>query len=330
MPKLRTDILDTVHFTLELLRRIPRHRQITARELHEQLQAAGIERDVRTIQRQLEHLSRHFDIERDERSRPFGYRWKERAKGLSLPGLSEQESLLLMLAQQYLSNLLPARLMRSMDGFFAQAHQTLELQGNAQMARQWLKKVRMVSARQPLLPPEIRPGVLEAVSNALYQNEWLEVDYENQQKQRRQSRVMPLGLVQQGCCLYLVCRFEGYDNERNLALHRLHGVVATGQGFDRPAFDLEKYDADGRFGFGEGHRVRLAFCIDKEAGFHLLESRLSRDQQVQERQDCYHITATVVDSAMLQWWLNGFGEDVWEVQRSPCEEPLTSAASPAP
>ena len=50
-----------------------------------------------------------------------------------------------------------------------------------------------------------------------------------------------------------------------------------------------------------GEKVRLIFRIDKEAGFHITESPLSKDQNVVEHEDCYEISATVVDSAMLEW-----------------------------
>lgn len=88
-------------------------------------------------------------------------------------------------------------------------------------------------------------------------------------------------------------------------------------GFERPAdFDLQKYDDDGRSGFGEGQRVRLTFCIENEAGFHLRETLLSKDQQVRDRGDGWIvISANVVDSAMLQWWLRGFGPAVANVRK---------------
>ena len=127
----RPDTKETVLLALELLRRIPRNRKVSTSELLAQLKDAGIERDLRTIQRQLEMLSEHFDIERDERSKPYGYRWKERAQGLALPMLTEQESLLLTLAEQHLRNLLPANLMKSMDGFFTQARTNLAPHDNA-------------------------------------------------------------------------------------------------------------------------------------------------------------------------------------------------------
>ena len=181
----RPDTLDTALLMVELLRRIPRGRKITTRELHSQLKNAGFERDLRTIQRQLEVLSEHFSIERDERSKPYGYRWLEHAPGLAVPHLSAQESLLLQLAHEHLRHLLPARLMQSMEGFFTQAQRNLAEPANTgtgtdtpspRLEREWPHKVRVVATSQPLLAPTIQPGVLEQVSEALYANRWLELD----------------------------------------------------------------------------------------------------------------------------------------------------------
>lgn len=317
MPK-RPDSLETLQLSHELLRRIPKGRTITAPELHQQLADAGFERDMRTIQRQLETLAEFYELDRDDSTKPYRYCWKERAKGLSLPSLSPQESLLLMLAEQHLSSLLPAKLMKSMEGFFTQARSQLGDKASSQREREWLQKVRVVSTSQPLLPPKIDPAVFDQVSNALYGNQWLEVDYKNAAGKRTTVRVMPLGLAQQGPRMYLVCRFDGYDNERSLALHRILSASASTLTFERPKdFDLKQYDDDGRFGYGEGERIRLSFRIEKAAGQHLLESPLSADQQVVELDDAYEIAATVVDSDMLEWWLRGFGEAVSEISRSP-------------
>ena len=313
----RPDTLEAALLVVELLRRIPRGRKITARELHQQLKDAGFERDLRSIQRQLEVLSEHFDIERDERSKPYGYRWLERAQGLAVPHLTPQESLLLQLAQEHLKNLLPARLLASMDGFFTQARRNLGDSPDTVLEREWPRKVRVVATSQPLLAPTVLPGVLEEVSEALYANRWLQLDYRNAADKRSQVKVMPLGLAEQGPRLYLVCRYEGLDNERSLALHRIRKAEASTLTFVRPVeFDLQKYDDDGRFGFGEGERVRLSFRIEKEAGFHLLETPLSKDQQAKDKGDGWlEMTATVVDSAMLDWWLRGFGNAVTHVRK---------------
>ena len=312
----RSDTKETVLLAVELLRRVPRGRKITASELHQQLKDAGIERDLRTIQRQLEMLSEHFHLERDDRSKPYGYRWPDAAKALAVSSLTPQESLLLRLAEEHLRNFLPARLMRSLDGFFAQARTNLGPAGPRTLEREWPEKVRVVATSQPLLPPKIAPGVFETACEALYSNRWLQIDYRNAAGNRAPAEVMPLGLAQQGPRLYLVCRFKGYDDERTIALHRVLSAKMTTLSFERPKdFDFKRFDDEGRFGFGEGKMVRLTFRIAKEEGAHLLETPLSEDQQVKELEDAYQISASVVDSAMLEWWLRGFGDSISGIRR---------------
>ena len=169
------------------------------------------------------------------------------------------------------------------------------------------------------------------MSNALFGNLWLSVTYRNAGGKQTTADVMPLGLAQQGPRLYLACRFRDYENERSLALHRIVSATASTLTFERPkGFDLQQYDDDGRFGFGEGQRIRLSFSIDKQAGFHLLESPLSLDQDVKEVGNQYEISATVVETAQLEWWLRGFGDLVSNVCRNNTLEqgPSASAASP--
>jgi predicted DNA-binding transcriptional regulator YafY len=314
MPR-KPNTLETVQFTLELLKRIPRQHKVSAPELHKQMMDAGWQRDLRTVQRQLDELSQHFEIDRDDRSRPFGYQWKPQAKGLSVPGLNEKESLLLALAEQHLRNLLPAEVMKSMSPFFEQARTNLaphnDQSTRSRAARDWMKKVRVVSTTQPLLPPPIKAGIFEAVSSALYGDSWLDVKYKNSSNRTVTASVMPLGLAQQGPRLYLVCRFRGYENERSLALHRMLEATDSRLAVDRPAnFDLQKFDDAGRFGFGQGKQITLVIRIEKSAGLHLLESPLSKDQTVKELAQQYEIAATVIESEQLKWWLRGFGRNL--------------------
>ena len=174
----RSDTTETVLLALELLRRIPRVRKISAKELHEQLIDAGINRDLRTIQRQLKMLSDHFDIEMDDQSKPFGYRWKERSRGLEIAYLTPKESLFLSLAEQHLSALLPENLKKSMRALFNQAQSNLgPTNTDAKKERSWLSKVRVVDT-SPSPPPKIIPEVLSAVSEALFGDFWLDIEYE--------------------------------------------------------------------------------------------------------------------------------------------------------
>lgn len=321
---------ESLLLAIELLRRIPRKGRKSAPELQRELENAGFKRELRSIQRQLDTLCQHFDIERDDRGKPYGYRWKERAQGLSIPNLSTQESLLLLLAERHLRPLLPPRLMKSMESFFLQARTRLG-DDTAPLDRQWPHKVRVVAESQPLLPPKIADDVFEEVSEALYANRWLQVEYRNSADKQISAEVMPLGLAQQGPRLYLVCRFRDFDDERLLALHRFQSARATTLGFERPAgFDLERYENDGHFGFGNGQRVKLGFRITRNAGHHLLETPLSADQVVKPyREDQLHVTATVVDSGMLDWWLRSFGDSISHVRKQRITSLSTPSVKPA-
>lgn len=81
-PSRRPDNLETLHLSLELLKRIPRQRKIDSRELQSQLKEAGYDRDMRTIQRQLESLCQHFDIERRQHLPPV---WLPLERGCPRP-----------------------------------------------------------------------------------------------------------------------------------------------------------------------------------------------------------------------------------------------------
>ncbi len=323
MPGSRRDGAQTALLMLEILKRIPRNFSVTAEQLQEQLAAQGMVRDLRSIQRHLQTLCEHFGIDCNKRAKPYAYRWKDAPKGIAMSILSPQESLLLKLAHDHLRGLLPPRLDRTMAGFFEQAERNLRPGGEYQQERDWLKKVRIVPTSQPLLPPEVQPEVFEAVTEALFQNRYLDVIYRNASGRVVANKVMPLGIAQQGPRMYLVCRFEGYDDARTLALHRFVSAKASTLSFEYPKdFDLATYDAEGRFSYGQGARIRLSFRITKEAGLHLTETPLSKDQKVRELDDCYAISATVVRSLLLEQWIRGFGNEIWQVRRLALKERL--------
>ncbi|KOO09045.1 helix-turn-helix transcriptional regulator [Vibrio hepatarius] len=312
----RKSTQDSLAIALEILKRIPRHKKITALELRDQLEAIGIFRDIRTIQRNLEMLSEHFDIDRDTRSKPYGYSFGRSCHVLGVSSLNAHESLLLALAEKHLKFLLPKDVVSSLRTHFNEAKYNLEFDPKNHKDRVWKNKIKLVRESQPLLAPKIDKTVLENISKALYEDRLLKVTYHNANKQTRKATIMPLGLAQQGVRLYLVCRFEGFDNERSLAVHRINDATVSSFRFKRPeGFSLAKYDSDGRFGFGEGEHCRVQFDINKQAGYHLLETPLSEDQVVEELENIYRISATVIDSLLLDRWLKSFGSDVCNIHK---------------
>lgn len=316
MPK-RSDNLETTLMMIELLRRIPQRTKTTTTALHQHLLSQGLKRDVRTIQRLLNTIcSEDFGVECTREGNQNTYRFLDRAKGLSIPSMSKDESLMLMLAKMHLRNFLPAKLMKSMEPFFSHARNKLHDGDVVKAEKDWLAKVRVVSETQPLLPPEIKPEVFEAVTNMLYANLCLDLVYVSAEGKKADRRVFPLGLVQQGERLYLVCQYEKYEDVRILALNRIESAAETPFPI-KPTkkFNLDDYIAEGQFGYGAGPKIELSFNISKGAGKHLLESKLSKDQTVKELPNHYRFTATVIDNAILKRWILSFGDDISEIRR---------------
>ncbi|EHK2886875.1 WYL domain-containing protein, partial [Vibrio parahaemolyticus] len=198
-----------IQLVLEIYKRIPNSRKITAKEIQQQLSEVGIVRSERTIQRNLTDIAQFFDdVDVDMRDKPFGY--SRRSRHLLSHG--PQEAVLLSLAENYLRYLLPVNLMKTLDTVFNDAKQHLFPTTSNVKERQWLKKVRFVSEGVPLLPPHIDNEIFEKVSYALFHNRYLSLCYTNANLEQKSKEVMPLGLAQQGSRLYLVCRFRDHTN----------------------------------------------------------------------------------------------------------------------
>lgn len=317
----RSSDLETVRLILHILQNMPKNRKTTIAEIQQNLESIDIKRTTRSLQRIMnETICTEFDVELDDRDKPYGYSWKSYSNGLNIPVLNEQQSLLLLLAQEHLQSLLPVSVSRHLQPFFEQAYRQLQ-NDSRQNAKQWLNKVALVPTTQPLLPPEISTEIFETVSYCLYHNRYLNVTYQNQNGVTLDRTVKSLALAQQGNVLYLVVQFDGFDNFRHLALHRIQAARSSLQTFELPTdFDFQKYIDAGHFGYGEPLPILLQFSITKSAGFHLTETPLSVDQRILEESDeHYRFQVTVLQTDMLEWWLRKFGDDIWDIVKIPIE-----------
>ena len=98
---------------------------------------------------------------------------------------------------------------------------------------------------------------------------------------------MPLGLANKARACIWCAATRGFDNERSLALHPHHPGRGIHAGF-RGA--LREFDLQTRRGWtirlrrgaeGAAHVLRF----ENDAGFHLRETPLSKDQQVHDQED---------------------------------------------
>ncbi|WP_239993330.1 hypothetical protein [Haemophilus haemolyticus] len=107
-----------------------------------------------------------------------------------------------------------------------------------------------------------------------------------------------------------ILRFIPKKGQSLLSKYRFLNSTATTFTFECPKFNLKHYPDEQHFGFGNGKKIRLTFCIGKPYGFHLTETPLSTDQEITDGGETYLVRATMMENDMLNWWLAKFGEEI--------------------
>ena len=219
--------------------------------------------------------------------------------------------------------------MSTLQPYLAAARQVLDKLAENRLTR-WPEKVRVVSRGQPLGAPEVNREVADVVYEALLQERRFHTSYRKRgEKQGRAYVVNPLGLVIQEQLTYLVATPWDYDDPIFLSLHRMKSADLLNEPCRIPdGFDLQSFFDSSPRQFPEGDRpLKLEVLFDAEAGAHLRETPLSRDQKITERQDeRLLIKVTVADTAQLRWWLLGLGEKVEVVRPKRLREEFAAVA----
>ncbi len=310
---------ETVGRQLDVLQLIPRDPQrITAREIKSRLSPTDHNVSLRTVQRDLDALSRKFPISYETEGRTQQWFWDKQAQQVAIPHMSTPMAATLQLARDYLKPVLPAGVMRELQPLFKHAADVLD----GTPLQSWGSKVRILERGPMLIPPKVNGDIQEAVYAALLEERQLQIGYKARHREKHKDyTVNPLGLVIKGGVFYLVVRFDGHDNVRQLALHRMNKADVLGASVQPPkGFSLKKYVEDEE-GFSyplSPEKIRIELLFEADAGLHLTEVKLSPDQDVKVRKDGrLLVKATVADSDELRWWLRGFGGAV-EVRKPAC------------
>lgn len=305
---------DTLLRQWHMLRLIPRYpHKVTARLVLEKLERTGFKVTKRTVERDLNDLSSAFPLALDDRDKPYGWSWQKDAPSFDLPGIDANEALTLVMVEQHLNNLLPNSTVAVLAPYFKSAHKYLDGTTSANHVKSWLNKVRTVQPNQTLLPPKINPEVQQLISEALLSDRQAEIEYKRRTESKASThRIQPLALIQRGGLIYLYVRFFDYEDIKIIALHRIKSVKVLDLVTNIPkGFDIDKEIAQGRFDFGKGAMLELKAKFTAEAGEHLFETPLSKEQHIEvvDGGDLL-ITAQVADTPQLLWWLLGFGDGV--------------------
>ena len=322
----RNSDLNAVSRQWEMLKLLPtKPPGITSRQLQEKLHNIGYNVVKRTVERDLLDLSKPFPIDCNDKGKPYGWYWTPGASS-NLPAITLAEALSLSLVEDLLKPLLPKAILTSLQAHFNQAQAKLLTLKQDNAAAHWQDKVRHVPPALPLLPPCIDADVLDLVQQALLYDQQIDIEYTTAQAGKYSKQTLnPLALVQRGPVTYLVATAFNYQDIRLYAVHRMHSALASDQPIKRPAdFNLDAYIASGAFQFGGGENISLKAEIWDELAYILQETPLSADQQIQQDESTFALTATVADSWQLRWWILSQGEGIEVIEPVVLREEIAS------
>ena len=285
----------------ELLKRLPtRGAGKTASELTQELQAAGFDVSKRQVERDLGELLDAFDLDCNNASIPYGWRWLPSAS-TDLAGMTLADALSLSLVEDMVKPLLPVSLLQGLESRFTQARKKINDLAVENPKARWIDKVRFIQPTQPLLVPQINPIILDTIQECLLADEIVDVEYRGAGAETAHSqRLQPLGLVTRGQITYLVATAWNYSDIRLYAMHRIIQASRTYEHCQKPTgFDLRTYVESGALHFGNGKAIRLRAIVSDALARILIDTPLSEDQKIVGN----NLTATVQDTWQLEWWV---------------------------
>lgn len=302
----------------EMLRLIPKEpASISAGDLHQRLDNLGFKVSKRTVERDLMNLAdAGFPIVFDDTDQPYLWSWSKHSSGFHAPRMSVSDALLTVFASMTLKDLLPTILSSTLGDLNEEAQKVLDAVQHDNNYSSWRNKIAVKLPMQPLIAPAIDQEVKTEVYDALLRDEQLEIIYESRSKDQGGDKaktyvVNPLGLIQRGWISYLVVTFEGYSDVRLLALNRIAQAKRSYNPVKKPrGFKLAKYLEDGFADFGSGQMITMKAYVDKSLQKHLLESKLSEDQQIVSEGAKGLLTAKLPLTQQLIWWLRGLGSQI--------------------
>jgi predicted DNA-binding transcriptional regulator YafY len=303
---------DTLLRSIQMLQLIPRYpRKIETTRICDSLKQYGFDVSVRTIQRDLIKLSSIYPLDSDERNKPYGWSWKG-SDAIGFPAIDTPTALACVMAERFLSDVLPVRALKKLEPNFRQARNILkEIKSGL---GKWENKVRITPRGLQLLPAQIKPGILDIVYESLLVGRRFEAKYQPRNvTEPSKYEVNPMAIVHRNNISYLVCTLWDYSDVKQLAMHRFQVARPLDKDIIIPkGFDIDGYIQAGEFSYPDSDKkIKLKLYFEEMAGKHLYETPLSEGQTIIETGDGrLMVKATVLDTEELRWWLLGFGGNV--------------------
>lgn len=314
------------------LPRFPKYK--TTKQLVDYLAAQGIEVGVRTVQRDIQTLSASgafniIDTPATGRGKEgVGWAFSEHAINRGLPVMDPSAALTLLMGYEHLKGLLPEKVLQHISHYIEEAKATLETFNQANFSS-WVDKIRILP-NTVLSPAKVDQETVSRIYDALLANKRFTCSY----KGKADRVVSPYGIVQRANTLYLLAKYFDYDDMRITALHRYADVELLDETIQRDeAFDIDDYLDSGEMSWPWGgaqaeKKIKLTANIHQYLAFHLNEMPLSKDQVIKKKagSSWCTLTATVMDTHELRYWLLSQGDSIEIVSPKPMREWFASIA----
>ena len=306
--------MDTLYRRWLILKMIPRHgNSITTAQIAERLDVEIDARTIRSIQRDMVELERHFPLTFEQDGRTFSWSWQEGWQ-LTLPVMDPHTALTFHLVREYITSLLPTPSVRFLKPFFQNAEEILAENTDLTVAR-WPDKVRVVSRSLRMEPPSFREGVTETIYQALLKGRRIKANYRKQRGETTQlfSELNPLGLVFVDSLIYLIATVDDHETPHQFHLNRMEEVTLLEKSAMVPeGFTLQGYIESCEFIYPvTKETIRLKALFEREAAAYLHETPLSGTVSLRDYdEERVLLEAEVLDNSQLICWLRGFGSQV--------------------
>lgn len=303
---------DTLYRQMKLLRLLPRYpRKIDSATLKEKLENRGIVVEMRTLQRDLENLLNDgHPIERDERSKPYGWSWVG-DEAFELSDMDPQTALAFDMIGKHMQRSLPVSTFKYLQPYITRAQNILNTLADTSEISQWKNKVKVIPRGMTFIPAELLPDVVDTAYEALLLDKRLQVTYKKRDGELKEWELNPLGLVMKDNTTYLIASIKDYENPLHLPLQRFRSAEMLDlEAKPLDNFDLDEY-ANNRMGYPvNDEKASLKIRLSNKVAQSLIESPLSEDQATHEEGEDVIIEATVADNLELRWWLQAYGSNV--------------------
>jgi predicted DNA-binding transcriptional regulator YafY len=253
--------------------------------------------------------------------------WLQGARdGAGLMGAAEAVAFHIL--QRFAGNKLPAAVTKDLEPLFSAAEVRLSHEkADNRIYRAWPDKVDSVDGTFALIRPNLREDIFHVIATATFFEREVSVKYRPAGKPETEDlkpkTLWPLALVESAGVMYMVAQDPSFEPRKDKpriqwlrSLFRLDRIVSTvesGKTFAYPEdFSLRTYvEGEQAFNFLTEPAIQLSIAFDGNAGNHLKETPMAKDQELETLADGrLRVTGTVIPSLKLRWWLRSFGANV--------------------